>query len=346
VMNTNDSGAPRAPRKRVRWTLLILLWAWVIVLFLTLDLFFNVSGLDAVRPRSETYRAARYAAHKMVGEEYLDGDFPNPRVEALPPLPPSALGNRSAAAVRLASELAAVRELEEARALDDLREVATSAGDPRVRIAAMRGLANQAGAGARDLLRDCVLNASELDGVRTKAATFIGRTGEDGMGLLEEILHAQLSDEIRAGAVLGLKELHSYPATERVLAIAAGPDGALRRAALRAISRSSSAAAAPLLMGAAQDPARAEDVRVAACEGLAIGKRPESVASLVQILGDASQPPAVRAAAANALGRMGRREALDAVTTACADPSAEVAREARTAKSRLSRVKEDVKEEK
>jgi hypothetical protein len=206
-MNTSDTRAPGAPRKRVRWTLLILLWAWVIVVVMTLDLFFNVSGFDSVRPRSETYRAARYAAHKMVGEEYVDGDFPNPQVNALPPLPPSALGNRSPAAVRLASELAAVRELEEARAIDDLREVATSAGDPRVRIAAMRGLANQAGAEARDLLRDCVLDASELDGVRAKAAMFIGRTGEDSMGLLEEILHSQLSDEIRAGAVLAAGDL-------------------------------------------------------------------------------------------------------------------------------------------
>jgi HEAT repeat protein len=340
-MNTSDTRAPGAPRKRVRGTLLILLWAWVIVVFMTLDLFFNVSGFDSVRPRSETYRAARYAAHKMVGEEYVDGDFPNPQVNALPPLPPSALGNRSPAAVRLASELAAVRELEEARAIDDLREVATSAGDPRVRIAAMRGLANQAGAEARDLLRDCVLDASELDGVRAKAAMFIGRTGEDSMGLLEEILHSQLSDEIRAGAVLGLKELRSYAATERVLAIAAGPDAALRRAALRAISRSSSAAAAPLLMGAAQDPTRAQDIRVAACEGLAIGKRAETVASLVQVLADTSHPHAVRAAAANALGRMGRREALDAVTAACADASLEVVREATIAKSRLSRVKEE-----
>ncbi|MHC4817063.1 MAG: HEAT repeat domain-containing protein [Planctomycetota bacterium] len=94
-------------------------------------------------------------------------------------------------------------------------------------------------------------------------------------------------------------------------------------------------------MGAAQDPTRAQDTRVAACEGLAIGKRAETVASLVQVLADTSHPPAVRAAAANALGRMGRREALDAVAAACADASPEVAREATIAKSRLSRVKEE-----
>jgi len=323
----------------VRWTLLILLWVWVIVVFMTLDLFFNVAGFDSVRPRSEVYRGARYAAHKMVGEEYLDGDFPDPQSNSLPPLP--AVVRRSSSAERLASELAAVRELEEKRALEDLREVAASAEDPRVRVAALRGLANQGGADAQDLLRDRVLDASEMDGVRAKAAHFIGRTGADAVAILEEILHSQLSDDIRAGAVLGLGELRSHAATQRVLGIAAGPDSELRSAALRAIGRSSSAAAAPVLMEAAQDPTRAEDIRVAACEGLAIGKRAETVASLVQILADGSHPPAVRAAAAKALGRIGRREALEAVAAACADGSPEVAREARIAKSRLSHVKEE-----
>ena len=75
--------------------------------------------------------------------------------------------------------------------------------------------------------------------------------------------------------------------------------------------------------------------------GLAIGKREGTVDSLVRVLGDASHPPAVRAAAAKALGRLGRREALDAVTAACADTAPEVAREARIAKSRLSHIKEE-----
>ena len=62
-------------RPRVRLTLLVLLWIWAACIFLTLDLFLNVSEFDAVRPRAEIYRAMRYTAHAMVGEPYQEDDF-------------------------------------------------------------------------------------------------------------------------------------------------------------------------------------------------------------------------------------------------------------------------------
>ena len=62
-------------RPRVRLTLLVLLWIWAACIFLTLDLFMNVREFDAVRPRARIYRGMRAAAHKMIGEPYLENDF-------------------------------------------------------------------------------------------------------------------------------------------------------------------------------------------------------------------------------------------------------------------------------
>ncbi|MHC5011611.1 MAG: hypothetical protein ACYTG6_11790 [Planctomycetota bacterium] len=62
----------KAPR--VRFRLLLLLWAWAGCVFLTLDLFLNVEEFDAVRPRATLYRGMRVAAHRMVGER-CDGAF-------------------------------------------------------------------------------------------------------------------------------------------------------------------------------------------------------------------------------------------------------------------------------
>lgn len=68
---------PRRPR--IRLGLLVLLWVWAGLVFLVVDLFLDAPGLDRVRPRAEFYRAARLAAHEMVGEPYREaGDGARP----------------------------------------------------------------------------------------------------------------------------------------------------------------------------------------------------------------------------------------------------------------------------
>ena len=58
-----------APRKRkVRWPLLVLLWAWAGCVFVVIDLFWTVPEFDRVRPRASLYRGMRVVAHRMVGE--------------------------------------------------------------------------------------------------------------------------------------------------------------------------------------------------------------------------------------------------------------------------------------
>ncbi len=75
----------KAPRPRVRKTLLVLVCIWSLTVFLTVDLFLNIPEFDAVRPRAEIYRAMRYAAHKMVGEPYREGDFAVANPPSTPP---------------------------------------------------------------------------------------------------------------------------------------------------------------------------------------------------------------------------------------------------------------------
>ncbi|MHC4956272.1 MAG: HEAT repeat domain-containing protein [Planctomycetota bacterium] len=62
--------AENGGRKRIRPALLVLLWFWAICIFFVLDLFLNVTELDAVRPRSRVYEGMREAAHELVGERY------------------------------------------------------------------------------------------------------------------------------------------------------------------------------------------------------------------------------------------------------------------------------------
>ena len=61
--------------KRIRPLLLILLWVMAVCVFMVVDLFRNVPEFDRFRPDARWYRAARYAAHKMVDEPYRDGGF-------------------------------------------------------------------------------------------------------------------------------------------------------------------------------------------------------------------------------------------------------------------------------
>jgi hypothetical protein len=59
-------------RRRVRPLLLVLLWIWAICVFVTIDLFRNVSEFDSIRPRSPLYSSLREAGHELVGEPLLD----------------------------------------------------------------------------------------------------------------------------------------------------------------------------------------------------------------------------------------------------------------------------------
>ena len=65
-----------AKKRRIRPVLLVLLWAWAIVVFLVIDLFWNVPEFDGVRPRAPLYQGMRKAAHEMVGEKYVDPEAP------------------------------------------------------------------------------------------------------------------------------------------------------------------------------------------------------------------------------------------------------------------------------
>ncbi len=73
----------------MRPLLLLFLWVWALCIFVTLDLFLNVSEFDAIRPKSESYRALRQRGHGLVGEPYLDGS----------PEPPPRPGSKGAAAI-------------------------------------------------------------------------------------------------------------------------------------------------------------------------------------------------------------------------------------------------------
>jgi len=66
---TNDDASAKKP---IRWMLLVLLWAWALVMFIVVDLFLDVEEFDHVRPRTRGYRGMRRAAHEMVGTKYDD----------------------------------------------------------------------------------------------------------------------------------------------------------------------------------------------------------------------------------------------------------------------------------
>lgn len=95
-MDRRDSGSPKArqpkgwwqqylawsgksrtraqQKPRVRLRLLLLLWVWAALMFVVVDLFYNVPEFDRVRPRADAYRALRYTAHEMVRRSYTEDD--------------------------------------------------------------------------------------------------------------------------------------------------------------------------------------------------------------------------------------------------------------------------------
>ncbi len=305
-------------KSRLRWTTLVLLWVWAITVFTVVDLFLNVNEFDGIRPRANLYRGMRIAAHKMVGEPYYDDDFPGVggavRLVAVKRDP----------ARRLADELAAVRTMKDPAAL---RERARDAADPRVRIAALETLKD------REALLRAVRDEGEIFKVRRAAAKLLGRFGTEDD--LDAIVGSKLPLAIRDGAVLGLGELGTASATERLLAMAA--EG--REAAVKALARISNAEAAPLLRQAVLDAKRTAAEREAICRALARAKDRATARALGDVLADTSNPPALRATAANSLGKLGQVEALTVVMAASTDAASQVARQARLATTRLKHIR-------
>lgn len=67
-------------KRKVRWTLLALLWAWAGVMFLVVDLFASPEEFDRMRPDSDLYRATQVVAHEMVGRDYDETPISGPQV--------------------------------------------------------------------------------------------------------------------------------------------------------------------------------------------------------------------------------------------------------------------------
>ena len=172
--------------------------------------------------------------------------------------------------------------------------------------------------------------------MRKQAARLLARTGPSAEADLERVLDSELPHAVRAGAVLGLGELGTPSATERLLAFAR--EEPFRDAALEAIARISNAEAAPLLREAALAPKRRAETRRAACRALWRVKEPATVETLSTVLRDTGLPSEVRAMAADSLGRLGDRSALAVVAAATSDDDPTVARKARLAQTRLAHI--------
>ena len=305
-----------APNKhRVRKTLCVLMWAWALLTFVILDLFRNVPAFDSVRPRSPTYRAMRYAAHEMIGEPYFDRDF----VEwARKPRADAARGLRIA-----------LSGVEHEDSLVALQRLARESNDSRVRIRALRRLATEHGGRARRAVLSIAWDEDETEKVRAQAARYLGRTGEGALADLDHLAD-RAPPRVREGALWGYAELGS-PAAVRAL---------VERDATVALARVVKPEAVPALAEALQSDTD-DETRAACCRALGNTKSPDAAEPLTRLLSDRSVRPYVRAAAADALGRLGHREALEAITTACNDPWPAVVKEARRAKQRLDHIQEN-----
>ena len=320
--------------RRIRPRLLVLLWIWAVLMFVVVDLFRNVSEFDRIRPQARVYRAMRYSAHKLVGESYTDGDF----AETLP----ARTVARSAPPVAV-TDAEVLREMlgnvQRAETFDDLRDHVTRRDDVRVRKTAMRRLASRFGREAQATLIQVVRDRSDGDRARAEAACALGRTGASAFVPLDDILRSGVRPTIKRGAVLGLGELSTAEAAERALALAKSGPPVLRKTAREAIRRMSGEGALYVLTPAACDGRHDIETRVAACRALAATKNVVAVQTLSDLLARPGSPEAVREAAADGLGRMGHVSALPTVTAACRDPSPQVSRQARIARSRLAHVR-------
>lgn len=292
-------------RRRVRPHLLVLLWIWAALVFVVLDLFLNVPEFDGIRPRAPLYRAMRMTAHELVNEPYL---------EDAPAITAPSLGS-----ALLATERAT---------FEGLRERGWGEGeDPRVRIKALRLLAERFPGEARPALLRVVRDDSDSPKVRAEAARFLGRTGPGALTDLEVLAQAR---ETSDGALRGMGDLGTAAAAEALLRWAK-----TRPVAREALARVANPDAVPVLAQAAQDRQVDAQTRGAACRALGRTKAPDATAVLVALLETRGEPPAVRAAAAEALGRQGRREAAKAVARARNDPARTVAAAALRASQRI-----------
>jgi HEAT repeat protein len=308
-------------KSSLRRTTLVLLWVWAITVFMVVDLFLDVSEFDAIRPRARLYLGMRAAAHRMVDATYEQDD------------PIRFAGRAHDPAGLLADAMADVKTL---NSPDALRERARYAVDPRVRIAAMGELARRFPLDGIAVLQSRLREDRELLKVRRHAARLLGHTGRGAEASLELVLESELPHGVRGGAVLGLGELGTSSATNLLLALA--DEQPFRETALEAIARISNAEAAPLLREAALSPERREATRRAACRALWRMNEPATVETLSLVLRDTQIPAAVRAMAADSLGRLGNRNALAVVTAATSDDDPDVARMARLAQTRLAHV--------
>jgi HEAT repeat protein len=322
-------------KPRVRLVLLVLLWVWVACVVLILDLFLNVEEFDSVRPDAKLYRATRYAAHKVVGEPYRDGDF----ADELPPAPPPRRPPPPNPAFEiLRAELAAIERFKKEGNRDGLVAKVRQAPDPRVRMAALRALAEVFGAAARETLLEAVHDAGEDEQVRAQAARFVGWTGADALAEVDVLLNSSLPEPIRAGALRGLGKINNADAADRMLVWAKRSSPELREAADWAIGVMSSAAAVPQLVQALGEGSRRVETRLAVARALGASKNKAALEPLAELLADQNADSQLRAAAAGALGRMGDREALRFVEPHRDDASPKVAHQARLAAARLSRL--------
>jgi len=270
---------------------------------------------------------------------------------APPSEPPPMLTGRAAQLVEKARSTAATGSLAEAltavaryrasRSMTMLALFATHAADPRVRIRALRAVAELFGAEARPILLSAVEDVAELEKVRREAARLLGRTGSGAGAELDRLVNSDLPPRVRGGAVLGLAELGTAIGATRAFGIAATPEHPMRLEAATALARMSAPEAARRLAAllteeeARQRSSLPEAARVAVCQSLGQSHAPEAARPLTDLL-ETDKSAAVRAAAAHALGVLGQKDAMKVLAAARADPVAEVARAAHIAWSRLS----------
>jgi hypothetical protein len=164
--------ATKRADRRIRWTLVVLLWLWVGCIALVLDLFWNVSVFDRVRPDATLYRATRYVAHRLVGERYAEDDAFGRTTPEVAPYRPERTSTIRLTDYRVGPKPDAATPAG-ARMLDGLARVARTSPDPKLRIAALRSMARMFKADARAELE----RASNDDDVTVRAAA---------VGFLEE----------------------------------------------------------------------------------------------------------------------------------------------------------------
>jgi hypothetical protein len=157
------------PKPGVRWTLLVLLWAWALCMALVLDLFRNVEAFDRIRPDTRLYRATRFAAHRMVGEPYRERDefVWARRTPTAPSASPTLAPAVSAVSSRPSPRFRTPDSPQGRRFLQGLRRVASTSPDPARRIAAVRGIARIFR--DRDALRAVADDPAQQESVRAAA---------------------------------------------------------------------------------------------------------------------------------------------------------------------------------